>query len=173
MQVESVTHGEAASLKVGVSLDEVPCNDFKPVKVKKAKRKPRTIANQIVTPNKFQLLAEEEDFQMKETDNKDISLESDVFHRSTSKIPWKTVLNSKHGYRKNKILKYRLNPLKMFESRNRFSLLQNISEENVTSVLNRIQEIKFIQTLKKADIKRCQWIRCVSFARKLAIFQNH
>ena len=48
VQVESVTHGEAASLKVGVSIDEVPCNDFKPVRIKKAKayRKSRTIANQ-------------------------------------------------------------------------------------------------------------------------------
>ena len=56
VQVESVTHGEAASLKVGVSLDEVPCNDFKPVRVKKAYRNSRTIANQIVTLNKFQLI---------------------------------------------------------------------------------------------------------------------
>ena len=155
VQVESATHGETASLKVGVSLDEVPCNDFKPVKVKKANSKSRMIANQIVTHNKFQLLAEEKDIKMKETETHDIRLESEVFNRSTSKIPWKTVLNSKQGYRKNKILKYSLNHLKKFETRNRFSLLENISEENVTSVLNRIQEIKFIQTLKKADIKRC------------------
>ena len=33
VQVESATHDEAASLKVGVSLDEVSCNDFKPGKV--------------------------------------------------------------------------------------------------------------------------------------------
>lgn len=154
VQVESATHGETASLKVGVSLDEVPSNDFKPVKVKKASRKSRTIANQIVT-HKFQLLAEEKDFQMKETETHDIIFEFEVFNRSTSKIPWKTVLNYKQGYRKNKILKYSSNNLKKFETRNRFSLLENISEENVTSVLNRIQEIKFIQTLKKADIKRC------------------
>ena len=155
VQFESATHGEAASLKVGVSLDEVPCNDFKPVKDKKANCKSRTIANQIVTHNKFQLLAEEEGFQMKETDTHDISWESEVFDRSTAKIPWKTVLKSNQGYRKNKFLKYRLNPLKKFETKNRFSLLENISEENVTSVLNRIKEIKFIQTMKKAEIKRC------------------
>ena len=68
VQFESATHGEAASLKRGVSLDEDPCNDFKLVKVKKANSKSRTISNQIVTHNKFQLLAEEEGFQMKETD---------------------------------------------------------------------------------------------------------
>ena len=62
VQFESATRGEAPSLKVGVSLDEAPCNDFKPVKDKKANCKSRTIANQIVTHNKFQLLAEEEDF---------------------------------------------------------------------------------------------------------------
>ena len=153
LQSEIARHCEAASIKVGVSFEEISCDDFKLVKVKKAIRKSKRVASQVFTTNKFQLLAQEEDFQMKETENHNISSESTVFHKSTAEIPWKTMLKSNKGNRKNKFLKYKLNALKKFETRNQFSLLENISEENVTSVLNRIKEIKFIQSLKKADIK--------------------
>ena len=53
VQFKRATHCEAASLKVGVSFDEVPCNDFKPAKVEKANTKSRTIANQIVYSHQF------------------------------------------------------------------------------------------------------------------------
>ena len=105
---ESVLDDEAAYVKV-------PSNNFKPMNVKKNKRASKKIEKTFVSPNKFEAL-ENEDVQMKETITPNSDLGSDVFQKSISEIPLKTVLKSTPGERKNKCLKYRCKPLKHFET---------------------------------------------------------
>ena len=152
---ESELDDEAAYAKLGVALKEVPSNNFKPMKVKKGKRASKKIEKTFVSPNKFELL-ENEDVQMKETITPNSNFGSEVFQKSTSEIPWKTVRKSTPGERKNKCLKYRCKPLENLETKNPFRLLENNPEENVDGVLKRMKEIEYIQTLKKADIKQCR-----------------
>ena len=98
---------------------------------------------------------EHEDLQIEEASTANINMVSESFQESILEIQWKTVQKSKQDKREIKSLKHRLNPLKKFETRNPFRLLENISEECVDSIMKRMKEIKFIQTLKKANIKQC------------------
>ena len=152
---ESELDDEAAYAKLGAAPKEVPSNNFKPMKVNKSKRASKKIEKTFVSPNKFEVL-ENEDVQMKETITPNSNLGSEVFQKNISEIPWKTVLKSTPEERKSKSLKYRCKSLKHFETRNPFRLLENIAEDNVDGVLKRMKEIKYIQTLKKADIKQCR-----------------
>ena len=159
MLCENAPHVEVTSENEGVTMEKVPCNTFKPSKIKKIRRTSKRKEKQIISPNKFDSL-DHKDVQIEENNSqsiKNISLRSETFHKSNSENPWNTVLQSKQGKGKKKCLKYSLDTLKKFETRNPFRLLENISEECVGSVIKRLQEIEYIQTMKKADLKRCHF----------------
>ena len=154
LQSESASYAEAASVKIEASIDKTSCTNFELIKSKKIKRTSKRIEKPIISSNKFEIL-EHEDLQIEETSTANIKMGSESFQKSISEIQWKTVQKSKQDKREIKSLKYRLDPLKKFETRNPFRLLENISEEYVDSIMKRMKEIKFIKTLKKADIKQC------------------
>ena len=146
IQSESATYAEAVSLKIESSIDKTSCTNFEMIKSKKIKRTSKRIEKPIVTSNKFEIL-EHEDLQIEETSTANIKMGSESFQKSISEIQWKTVQKSKQDKRGIKSLKCRLDPLKKFETRNPFRLLENISEEYVDSIMKRMKEIKLIQTL--------------------------
>ena len=136
-----------------LQLKRVLCNDFQPVKVKKIKCPSKRIHKSVVSPNMYNVL-EHYNPELKETDSQHVGLGYEVFKKNILESPWKTVVKSKRD-RNNMCSKSELNSLKKFETRNPFGLLKNISEENADSILKRLNEFEFIQTLKKADIKKC------------------
>ena len=121
VQYECEQYVEELSENVGVSIEEVLSNDFKPLKLKKGKKPSKRVEKQIVSPNRFDLLVHE-DFEIKEINRE--SLENTSVGSKT--LPWKTVLKSKQRNGESKCLKYKLKNLKAFETKNPFKLLENI-----------------------------------------------
>ena len=128
VQSECAPHVEVTSEKVGEFTEKVPCNDFKPNKLKKNEK----------TSKREEKLIKESDKQSL----KNASLGCEVFQSSLMEIPWKTVLKSKQGKRKRKCHKYRLETLKKFETINLFRCLENIPEESVLIKESNTQSLK-------------------------------
>ena len=81
MLSECAPHIEVTSENDGVTMKEVPCNTFKPFKLKKVRRTSKRKEKQIISPNKFDLL-DHEDVQIEESNTqslKNVSLGSENF----------------------------------------------------------------------------------------------
>ena len=148
----------SASEKVGAFVEDVTFDNFRPVKVKKAKRTSTITEIPIVSPNKFEVL-ENEECHIKESDEtcpKRRSIQPGLLKEDMSEIPFKTVLNSRQGKKKLKSPMYAFEPLKKFETRNPFSLLENTSEEKADSIVQRLKNIDFLQNIRKVELKKCR-----------------
>ena len=145
------------------SLKEIPWKTV--LKSKQGNRKRKCPKYKLETLKKFETInpfrsleniPEKSDLIKSNTQSlRNTSLGSEVFQQSHVEIPWKTVLKSKQGKRKSKCPKCMLQTWKQLETENPFDLLENISEESADNVMKRLQEIRCIQTIKKAALKKC------------------
>ena len=94
--------------KVGVSVKEVHCNDFKFMKGKKVRPLKKSNPKSILSPNIFTIL-EHENAELKETDSQQVGLGCKEFQKNICECPWKTVVKSRQGDRSNKCQKSDLN----------------------------------------------------------------
>ena len=71
MLCENAPHVEVTSENEGVTMEKVPCNTFKPSKIKKIRRTSKRKEKQIISPNKFDSL-DHKDVQIEENNSQSI-----------------------------------------------------------------------------------------------------